>query len=59
MLVSKSFSRFNLKKYQGAIPEPLIIAQFVAGLDDKLYDQFANSDAVSARLGETLREYND
>lgn len=35
---SKSFSKFNLKKYFGATPEPLIFAQFVASLDDKLYD---------------------
>jgi len=41
-LVSKSFSRFNLKKYFGANPEPLIFAQFVGGLDEKLYDQFPN-----------------
>lgn len=58
-LVSKSFSRFNLKKYFGANPEPLIFAQFVGGLDDKLYDQFANSDALNTRLHEALREYND
>jgi len=43
-LVSKSFSKFNLKKYFGATPEPLIFAQFVGGLDDKLYDQFQNSE---------------
>jgi dynein heavy chain len=58
-LVSKSFSKFNLKKYFGATPEPLIFANFVGGLDDKLYDQFANFDAMSARLQEALREYND
>jgi len=39
-LVSKTFSKFNLKKYFGATPEPLIFAQFVGSLDDKLYDQF-------------------
>jgi len=49
-LVQKSFSRFNLKKYFGATPEPLIFAQFVAGLDEKTYDQFPNADAMSARL---------
>ena len=37
-LVQKSFSRFNLKKYFGANAEPLIFAQFVGGLDDKMYD---------------------
>jgi len=58
-LVSKSFSRFNLKKYFGATPEPLIFAQFVGGLDDRLYDQFPNADALTARLSEALREYND
>jgi dynein heavy chain len=58
-LVSKSFSKFNLKKYYGATPEPLIFANFVASLDDKLYDQFPNSEVLVARLGEALREYND
>ena len=58
-LVSKSFSKFNLKKYFGATPEPLIFAQFVGGLDDKLYDQFQNAEQLSTRLTEALREYND
>ena len=58
-LVVKSFSRFNLKKYFGASPEPLIFAQFVAGLDDKLYDQFPTAQALNSRLLEALREYND
>ena len=49
-LVSKSFSKFNLKKYFGATPEPLIFANFVGGLDDKLYDQFPNSEAMNSRL---------
>lgn len=56
---SKSFSKFNLKKYFGATPEPLIFAQFVASLDDKLYDQFPTAEALSKRLHEGLREYND
>lgn len=56
---SKSFSKFNLKKYFGATPEPLVFAQFVASLDDKLYDQFPNQDAMAKRLHEGLREYND
>jgi dynein heavy chain len=58
-LVSKSFSKFNLKRYFGATPEPLIFANFVASLDDKLYDQFPNAETLSTRLGEALREYND
>ena len=49
-LVSKSFSKFNLKKYFGATPEPLIFANFVGGLDDKLYDQFPNEDILNTRL---------
>lgn len=56
---SKSFSKFNLKKYFGATPEPLIFAQFVGGLDDKLYDQFPTSESLNTRLHEGLREYND
>lgn len=40
-ITKKSFSKFNLSKYfQMPTPEPLIFAYFVAGLDDKLYDQF-------------------
>lgn len=58
-LVSKSFSKFNLKKYFGPTPEPLIFANFVASLDDKLYDQFPSAEALSSRLQEALREYND
>ena len=58
-LVSKSFSKFNLKKFFGPTPEPLIFAQFVGSLDDKLYDQFPNLDSMSTRLHEALREYND
>lgn len=58
-LVSKSFSKFNLKKYFGATPEPLIFANFVASLDDKMYDQFQNSEQLNNRLAEALREYND
>jgi dynein heavy chain len=58
-IVKKSFSRFNLNKYFGKTPEPLIFAQFVGGLDDKLYDQFPNAQALNTRLTEALREYND
>jgi dynein heavy chain len=58
-LVAKSFSKFNLKKYFGATPEPLIFANFVASLDEKNYDQFPSAEAMSKRLLEALREYND
>ena len=58
-LVSKNFSKFNLKKYFGATPEPLVFAKFVAGLDDTLYDQFQKPEDLALRLGEGLREYND
>jgi len=38
-LVKKSFSKYNLTKYfQGANPEPLVFAQFVSGIEEKLYD---------------------
>jgi len=36
--VSKGFQKFNIKKYFGDKPEPLVFAQFVGGLDEKLYD---------------------
>jgi len=58
-MVSKSFAKFNLKKYFGPTAEPLIFAQFVGGLDDRLYDQFPNAEAMTHRLTEALREYND
>lgn len=58
-LSSKSFPKFNLKKFFGATPEPLIFAQFVGGLDEKLYDQFPNVEALDTRLKEGLREYNE
>jgi len=58
-LVSKSFSKYNLKKYFGPTPEPLIFAQFVNSLDDKLYDQFPNADALTTRLAEALHNYNE
>jgi dynein heavy chain len=48
-----------LKKYFGATPEPLVFASFVASLDDKLYDQFPSADAMTHRLHESLKEYND
>jgi dynein heavy chain len=58
-IAAKSFPKFNLKKYFGATPEPLIFANFVAGLDEKLYDQFPNVDALTKMLNFALREYND
>jgi dynein heavy chain len=59
-LVKKSFSKYNLTKYfQANNPEPLIFAQFVGGLEDKLYDQFGSISDLSDRLAEALREYND
>lgn len=48
-----------MKKYFGATPEPLIFAQFVGSLDDKLYDQFQGSDALTHRLHEGLNNYNE
>ena len=59
-LVKKSFSKYNLSKYfQGANPEPLVFAQFVSGIEEKLYDQFGSIDQLGDRLHEALREYND
>ena len=58
-LCSKSFPKFNLKKYFGATPEVLIFARFAASLDDNLYDQFPSGEAMSTRLQEGLREYNE
>jgi dynein heavy chain len=37
-LTQRIFGKFNLRKYFGATPEPLIFANFVLGLDEKLYD---------------------
>lgn len=31
----------------------------MSGLEEKLYDQFSSIDALSERLQEALREYND
>ena len=56
---NKNFPKFNLKKYFGAQPEPLIFANFVGGLDEKLYDQFPNIEALTKMLEFALREYND
>ena len=49
-LCSKTFAKYNLKKYFGATPEPLIFASFVNSLDEKAYDQFPNAEAMSTRL---------
>lgn len=40
-------------------PEPLVFAHFVAGLDEKLYDQFPKMDDLTIRLRDALREYNE
>ena len=59
-VTKKSFGKFNLSKYfNQPNPEPLIFAYFVRGLDEKLYDQFPNMDALSGRLRDALREYNE
>ena len=48
-----------MKYFQQKDPEPLVFANFVASLDEDLYDQFPNADAISSRLSEALKEYND
>jgi dynein heavy chain len=59
-LSKKNFPKQNLSKYFGDKgAEPLIFANFVAGLDEKLYDQFQNIEQLSERLQFALREYND
>lgn len=59
-LAKKAFPRTNLSKfYQEQNPEPLMFANFVASLDDKLYDRFPNQAAMTQRLTEALRDYND
>ena len=59
-IVKKTFSRFSLQKYfAGATPEPLIFAQFVAGIEEKNYDLFTGANDLSDRLHEALKEYND
>ena len=59
-LVKKNFSKYNMSKYFNPdVPEPIVFAKFVNGLEENLYDQFANVDAMSDRLHEALREYND
>ena len=59
-MAKKSFPRTNLSRfYQETNPEPLIFANFVASLDDKLYDRFPSMTAMSNKLHEALRDYND
>ena len=58
-LVKKSMPKFNLSKYFGDNPEPIVFARFVNGLEENLYDQFPSVEDMSARLHEALREYND
>ena len=36
-----------------------MFANFVAGLDEKLYDIFPNADAMATRLSEGLTAYNE
>ena len=43
-LAKKAFPRTNLSKfYQEVNPEPLIFANFVASLDEALYDRFPST----------------
>ena len=46
-ITSKAFTKINLKKYFGATPEILVFANFVGGLDDKLYDIFPNGELMA------------
>jgi len=56
----RAFPRTNLSKfYQEQNPDPLIFANFVNSLDEKLYDRFPSMTAMSSRLQEALRDYND
>ena len=59
-IAKKQFPRTQLSKfYQESNPEPLIFANFVASLDDKLYDRFPSQAALASRLAEALADYND
>lgn len=60
-IVNKQFSKHasHCKKFFGPTAEPLVFANFVASLDDKLYDQFPSQETLDQRLKEGLREYND
>lgn len=57
-ICGKNF-RANLKKYFQNPPELLVYANFVASLDEKLYDMFPNVEAMSQRLQEGLTAYNE
>jgi dynein heavy chain len=44
-LVKKAFPRVNMGKYfQQKDPDPLVFANFVTSLDEKLYEQFDSSE---------------
>jgi len=59
-LAKRTFAKFNLSKYLTATGgEPLVFAQFVHGIEEKLYDQFGSIKDLSERLHEALKEYND
>jgi dynein heavy chain len=58
-LCKKSFNKFNLNKYFAEKPEPLVFAYFVESLDDKVYDQFPDSEKLSTQCNLALREYNE
>lgn len=59
-LCKKNFTKFNLTKFfQEQNPEPLVFANFVESLDDKLYDQFPNAEKMNEMLNLALREYNE
>ena len=47
------------KYFQGANPKPLVFAELVPGIEEKLYDKFGSIDQIRDRLHEALREYND
>jgi dynein heavy chain len=58
-IAKSQFPKYSMAKYFGATPEPLIFANFVGGLDEKLYDQFPSTEALSKMLNFALSEYND
>jgi dynein heavy chain len=59
-ICSKSFPKYNLKKFFNKdAPELLVFANFVGGLDDKLYDVFPSGEAMKNRLTEGLNAYNE
>jgi len=58
-LCKKSFNKFNLNKYFGDTPQPLVFAYFVESLDEKIYDQFPDAEKLSTQCNLALREYNE